>query len=151
MHPYAKRVLTIIGLRKPSYLTAYFIDEAGTLTQAKVEYASSIFDIKLGDTIQTYLIDKDHIIYNKKTKKPVCFYYTNNPHPIRLHHEPVDTEVSLSSISLKNILESKVVTDLFTPEGMGKLAMLLLVSGITGGLVLVMLLNDLNIIQLTKP
>lgn len=106
-------------------LRVFFIDEVGKLTIKNVTYVNNNFTISDGllGKKRAYLVDHNYIIYDKKTGEATSFYYTNNPNPIHIQHE---RNKDVDSIGFKNILDSKVIEELFSQEGVKMMTILLI-------------------------
>lgn len=94
-------------------LRAYFIDETGRIFKKEVHYSNNIFSIKIGDDLQSYIVDHNFMVYDAKDRVGTSVYYVNNPNPVRLQHERNN---QVDSISIKKILDSKAIKDLFSEE-----------------------------------
>lgn len=112
---------------KKSRLKAMFIDEVGLVSEKKVKYTNNTFSVKNFGEAQAYVVDHNFVTYDKKTKMPVSFYYVNNPNPIRIQHE---RNKEVDGIGFKKILDSKVISDLFSDEAKSIMTMLLVLIGV---------------------
>lgn len=113
--------------RPKYYIRAQFIDEAGQEFTVKKRYENNTFTLKVGGNVQTYYVDKTRMRHNPKDRYPICTYYTNNPYPLELSHKrPHESAGEVDAISLTSILENKVIQDLFAPEGINKMLIIMI-------------------------
>jgi hypothetical protein len=113
--------------RKKKKLNARFIDEVGHSFDRKVKYVNNTFSISIQGVEQTYIVDMACVIYERKKKLPTSVYYVGNPNPLRFSHL---RNKDVDSISFKQILDSKVVTDLFTSGLEAKVQLLIILVAI---------------------
>lgn len=109
--------------QKKSKIKAIIIDEVGKLHTKKVAYNNNSFTLLVNGEKHAYVVDHNFVTYDIKGNFPTSFYYINNPQPIRMQHERND---ELDSISFKKILDSKVITDLFSEEAKNVLMILMI-------------------------
>lgn len=84
----------------------------------------------------TYIIDEKAIIFKKNI--PYLFYYQNNPNPITFQED----KMLIDSGSLKQMLETKVLQDLFTnPKEFGLIMVAVGINIIITGVVLMKQFN----------
>lgn len=119
--------------KKKRRLVAVFIDETGRIFEKETPYENNNFTIKIGSNLvgmggteQTYIVDAECMIYEVKSNLPKLFYYTNNPYPLKLKH--TRSKEGVDSIGFKTLLDSKVITDLFSDEASDKLLWILIAS-----------------------
>jgi hypothetical protein len=117
--------------KKKQKLVAIFFDETGSTYAREVVYSNNRFEVsdKLFGHKGVYIVDHNFIIYDRRTRKPYCYYYTNNPNPIHIHHE---RNKDVDSIGFKRILDSKVITELFSTDGLKFLTVILIIVIIVG-------------------
>lgn len=113
---------------KKAKLKAIIFDEVGKQHEKKVEYANNYFSTSINGESHAYVVDHNFINYGAKNNEPIAHYYINNPQPIRLQHERNE---EMDSIGFKKILESKVITDLFTEQAKNLLTLLMILMVIT--------------------
>jgi hypothetical protein len=106
-------------------LKATFFDETGSVFIKEVKYENNKFDVseKLFGKKGTYIVDANFIVYARKTRTPMAYYYTNNPNPIHIQHV---RNKDVDSIGFKRILDSKVIVDLFSSDGIKFLTVILI-------------------------
>lgn len=140
---------TLLGLfgKREQKLSVVFIDETGHEHPKKVSYKNNVFHTKINGEEGSYIVDHNYIVHDGKNR-PKSYYYTNNPNPIRIQH--ARNEV-LDSISFKRIIDSKVVTDLFAEEGLGKLFILLILIAANCALTVFVLLVVLKVVKIGTP
>lgn len=109
--------------QKKSKITAIIIDEVGKVHTKKVPYANNSFTLLVNSQKHAYVVDHNFVTYDIKKNGPVSFYYVNNPQPIRMQHE---RNADMDSIGFKKILDSKVITDLFSEEAKNLLTILMI-------------------------
>lgn len=109
--------------KKKSKIKAIVLDEVGKIHIKKVPYSNNTFTLTFNGEKQAYTVDHNFVTYDAKSNMPTSFYHINNPEPIRMKHE---RNTEMDSISFKKILDSKVITDLFSPEGKNLLTILMI-------------------------
>lgn len=117
-------------------LKAHFLDEAGLFFTREVKYDNNMFSTKFGGKDHAYIVDHNFIFYDAKDRRPSSLYYVNNPNPVRLQHE---RNLEADSIGFKNIIDSKTVQDLFSPEAANKMMILIIMLGVVILLVIVVI------------
>ena len=119
--------------RSKRRLRAHFIDEAGLIFTRVLPYDNNTFTTKFAGHEHSYIVDHNYIVYSSKDRMPTSLYYVNNPHPVRLQHE---RNLETDSVGFKNILDSKTIQDLFSPEAKNVLMILMIMVGVAIVLVL---------------
>lgn len=111
--------------RKKDKLRVIMIDEVGRFTIQQVTYDNNTFSLggMMGKQ-SAYIVDHNAIYYDKKSGEGLSAYYRNNPNPIQLTHE---RNPDVDAVGFKNILDSKVIQDLFSQEGVKMLTVLLII------------------------
>lgn len=107
--------------KKRSKLRAIIHDETANVYQKDVVYSNNVFMISINGEKHAYVVDHNFVSYDQKTKIPISYYYISNPQPIRIQHE---RNQEVDSIGFRKILESKVITDLFSDEARNTLFLL---------------------------
>jgi hypothetical protein len=126
--------------KKLPKLRAYFIDESGQMYSAKKKYDNNMFTMKVSGKVYTYIVDKNFLHFDQDEKLPVGFYYVGNPVPVQLRHERSES-TGVNSVSLTNIMESKIVQELFSSEENKKAKLVLIIVAINAVLTLVIMLK----------
>lgn len=123
--------------KKKQKLRAIFFDETGSQFKKDVVYENNKFKIseKLFGKKGVYIVDNNFVLYDRKTRIPISYYYANNPNPIHIKHE---RNADLDSIGFKKMLDSKVITELFSNDGIKFLTIILI-------LVIILLLINLGL------
>lgn len=123
--------------KKKQRLIAVFFDETGSEFRREVTYENNKFEVseKLFGKKGSFIVDHNFIVYDRKSRTPKSYYYTNNPNPIHIKHE---RNRDVDSIGFKRLLDSKVIEELFSNDGVKFLTVILI-------LVIVVLLVQLGI------
>lgn len=100
------------------------IDEVGRRTKHYVTPVNNTFRLKFEDGEQDYIVDHNFLILDQKKKILVGYYHKNNPQPIHMEHK---RNPDLDGRGFREIMESKVVKDLFSEEGMNILMWILFI------------------------
>jgi hypothetical protein len=109
--------------KKKQKLTVYMIDEVGELVIDDVTYANNTFEYTYQGKTGVYFVDHNYVQYRKKDKRAWSMYYINNPAPIQIQHK---RNAELDSIGAKQIIDSKVVVDLFSDEAKSTLTIIII-------------------------
>lgn len=108
---------------KKDSLEAVFIDELRRRRVIKVTPKGNTFVVKeFGDNLM-YVVNYKYLIFDPKRNVHVGFWYRNNPVQIPMNHE---RNHELDSVGLREIIESKVVKDLFS-ENTKNLLMIIII------------------------
>ena len=129
--------------KRVSKLKARIIDETGNETEHKIGYKDNSF--KVGG--MTYIIDLKSVVRKTDSRFPIAYYSRNNPIPKDMRH---DRNEEVSGVSLTEIIESKVMTDLFAQDGDNKLKLILIASIISAVLSLLVLLQVTGLLNLAS-
>lgn len=130
--------------KKKSRLHCVFIDEIGDVHFVEVKFSNNTFTTKFFGEPQTYIVDHNYILYNRKSKTPIAFYYVNNPNPIGIQHE---RNRDVDSIGFKKILDSKTIQDLFSEEGQKKINLVLILVIVNIAITIIILLIQFKVIK----
>lgn len=109
--------------KKKSKIRAIIQDEVGKIHTKKCPYSNNSFTVVINAEKHAYVVDHNFVTYDAKNNMPTSFYYINNPQPIRMQHERNE---EVDSIGFKKLLDSKVITDLFSEEGKNMLTILMI-------------------------
>lgn len=109
--------------KKKPKIKALIVDEVGRVHEKKQKYSNNSFEVMISGKKHAYVVDHNFVTYEHKSNMPMSFYYINNPQPIRMQHERNE---NMDSISFKKILDSKVITDLFSAEAASILTLLMI-------------------------
>lgn len=110
--------------KKKQVIKARFIDESGRETTKKIKYTNNTFTLSFFGEDQSYMVDHKKVIYDAKDKLPILYYYVNNPNPLTLEHM---RNPEVDAVGFKQIIESKVVKDLFSDEQANLLKIIVIV------------------------
>lgn len=133
--------------RKKRKLQAYILDEIDGLEVIPVIVENNTFTVaknQFDDNAMTYIVDNNYIFYRKKDNMPCSLYYKNNPNPVGLFHE---RNSDVDAIGFKKILDDKTVQDLFSPEGIKKLDIVMILVIVNLVLTVVVLLIMFKVIK----
>lgn len=90
-----------------------FIDETNHSFRAKKRYTNNQFSIRINGEDQRYNVDPKRVIRPAKGGIAQIFYEVGNPDPLPMQSEGDRT---LSSVGYQQIMEDKVVRDLFSGD-----------------------------------
>lgn len=106
--------MNILGnLTTKNKITAFIVDSTGKITRQTIPYESDSFYIGSEPNRRSYIIRHERVYKQPQERYPISFYNWNNPEPIDMLE---NNQPQLTSLSLKKILDNKVVTDLFSKE-----------------------------------
>jgi hypothetical protein len=134
--------------RKKRTFQAYIIDETDGIELYRVKVENNTFTLKNGlldDNPMTYIVDNGYVVTRKKDNIPCSFYHKNNPEPINIFHK---RNVQMSSIAFKKLLDDKTIQELFSPEGIKKLDIVLIIVIVNLLVSVVLLLIQFKVIKL---
>lgn len=133
--------------KKKHRLHAYIIDEIDGLEIKRVVVKGNTFTISKGlfdDRAMTYIVDNAYVVYRLKDNMPCAFYFKNNPNPLGMFHK---RNVDVDAVGFKKILDDKTVQDLFSPEGVKKLDIVLILVIVNILMSIVLLLIQFKVIK----
>lgn len=142
---------TIKGMfRKKRKILAVFLDETGGWQIKKKKYENNTFEDKEGwsGKKERYVVDHTHVAYDRKTGLPVSVYHKHNPQPIPLAHQ---RNRDIDSVGLNNILESKVVEELFSNKGLGTLFWIMIICGANILMSIIIICIQTGVIKVAHP
>ncbi len=109
--------------RHKTKIFCVFKDETNNIFIKKMRYANKTIQANFGGKKQTYLVDKDLVYFYPKKKLGISFYSVGIPQPIDMSNP----KASIDSTSLNDILESKVIQELFSSDTVKMLRIILYV------------------------
>lgn len=130
--------------KKKNKMTAVIIDEVGKEYRKKVKYSNNTFMISMNGEKHAYLVDHNHVVYSTKNNEPISYYFINNPQPLKMEHHRNEL---VDSKGLKNLLDSKVITDLFSEEQKNLMMILLILVVINMLITIVVILIQTDVIH----
>lgn len=121
-----------------------FFTLSGTAYRAKKIIKNGVFYHSIHGTDHAYVVDFGRVYYNQKDHTPTAYYHEGNPQPLDMSHRRND---EVDSVGFRDILDSKIVQDLFSDEKSSSIFWILIISGIIGVMMLLVFLKQYGIIK----
>lgn len=127
--------------------TAYFIDHADHVHKRTVYPEGDKIEVSFGGQKHVYIVDKNAMFYDKK-HRPIIYYNISDPLPLNISGNPSN---DIHPEGLRDVLEHKMVKDLFKMDGDKILMVLLILIAINLMATVVIILKITGVLKIGTP